>query len=440
MRPGTARPIISSCPTCTGTTSWAFPSSRRRSIRTRRSASMPRHPDAEAGASPAAGRNQLSRAVRLAPRRHPVRPADARRAATRSTASGSRPSCSIIPTAATAIASPMATGGPSSTAPTASTSSTKMEDEAAFIDFFREADLVICDTMYSLADSVSMKEDWGHSSNLVAVDLCHEAQAKCLALFHHEPTYEDEDIQRMHEESIRYEELTRDGPPLEVICAYDGLEVRRLSRRRPARRVVLTWLAMTLARRPAQPRRLASACDAACSTAGRRRARATCRRPTCASCMIDDQSIEVGRPLAVAALLSCPADRRAGRARAPRSSPSTSCFPEHDRVRPETFVSLYPELSAGAAAEVKALEPMDELFGKVIGTAPVVLAHAGVDEAPAEPAAAGRRADHAASCRRRSTAGRPSSPPFPSLTMSRSGMGWSTAGPTATASSAACRW
>ena len=98
--------------------------------------------------------------------------------------------------------------------------------EAAFITFFRDADLVICDTMYSLADSVSMKEDWGHSSNLVAVDLCHQAKAKCLALFHHEPTYEDEDIERMHQESIRYEELTRDGPPLEVICAYDGLEVR----------------------------------------------------------------------------------------------------------------------------------------------------------------------------------------------------------------------
>ncbi|HXG81071.1 MAG TPA: MBL fold metallo-hydrolase, partial [Sphingomicrobium sp.] len=101
-----------------------------------------------------------------------------------------------------------------------------MPAESAFISFFREADLVICDTMYSLADSVSMKEDWGHSSNLVAIDLCHEAQAKCLALFHHEPTYDDEDIQRMHEESIRYEELTRQGPPLEVICAYDGLEVR----------------------------------------------------------------------------------------------------------------------------------------------------------------------------------------------------------------------
>ena len=102
----------------------------------------------------------------------------------------------------------------------------KMAVEAAFIHFFREADLVICDTMYSLADSVSMKEDWGHSSNIVAVDLCHEAKAKTLALFHHEPTYDDEDIERMHQETIRYEELTRDGPALNVICSYDGLEVR----------------------------------------------------------------------------------------------------------------------------------------------------------------------------------------------------------------------
>lgn len=103
---------------------------------------------------------------------------------------------------------------------------TDMDDEAAFIDFFRDADLVVCDTMYSLADSVSMKEDWGHSSNIVAIDLCHEAAAKRLALFHHEPTYDDEDIQRMHEESIRYEQLTREGSALDVICAYDGLEIR----------------------------------------------------------------------------------------------------------------------------------------------------------------------------------------------------------------------
>ncbi|WP_068072805.1 MBL fold metallo-hydrolase [Novosphingobium lentum] len=101
----------------------------------------------------------------------------------------------------------------------------RMDGESAFVDFFTECDLVICDTMYSLADSISMKEDWGHSSNVIAIDLCHEARAKRLALFHHEPTYSDADIQRMHRESIRYEELTREAAPLDVICAYDGLTV-----------------------------------------------------------------------------------------------------------------------------------------------------------------------------------------------------------------------
>jgi phosphoribosyl 1,2-cyclic phosphodiesterase len=101
-----------------------------------------------------------------------------------------------------------------------------MESEAAFEGFFRDADLVICDTMYSLGDTVSLKQDWGHSSNVVAVDLCQAAGARRLALFHHEPTYADADIQRMHAETVRYEELVRgDRPPLEVICAYDGLEV-----------------------------------------------------------------------------------------------------------------------------------------------------------------------------------------------------------------------
>lgn len=101
-----------------------------------------------------------------------------------------------------------------------------MASEHEFEAFFAGADLVIADTMYSLGDSVTMKEDWGHSSNLVAVDLCHAAAAKRLALFHHEPAYSDADIQRMHDETIRYEVLNRESaPPLDVICAYDGLTV-----------------------------------------------------------------------------------------------------------------------------------------------------------------------------------------------------------------------
>ena len=100
-----------------------------------------------------------------------------------------------------------------------------MELEDAFTFFFRDADLVICDTMYSLAATSSAKEDWGHSSNVVAIDLSRQAGAKRVALFHHDPLLDDEEIQRMHEDSIRYEKLTREGAPVEVLCAYDGLEI-----------------------------------------------------------------------------------------------------------------------------------------------------------------------------------------------------------------------
>jgi ribonuclease BN (tRNA processing enzyme) len=80
--------------------------------------------------------------------------------------------------------------------------------------------------MYSLGEAASLKLDMGHGSNVVAVDLCHAAGAKRLALFHHEPGYSDDDIQRMHFETLRYEQLVRAGrPKLEVVCAYDGLEI-----------------------------------------------------------------------------------------------------------------------------------------------------------------------------------------------------------------------
>ena len=99
-------------------------------------------------------------------------------------------------------------------------------DERIFEVFFANADLVICDTMYSLGDAVSLKQDLGHSSNVVAVDICHAAGAKRLALFHHEPSCSDEDIEQMYFDTLRYEELVRAGRPrLEVVCAYDGLEV-----------------------------------------------------------------------------------------------------------------------------------------------------------------------------------------------------------------------
>ena len=99
------------------------------------------------------------------------------------------------------------------------------EQTQGFVDFFRHADAVIFDAMYSLADAVSVKEDWGHSSNIVGVELCQLAGARHLILFHHEPANDDATIERVWRETERLEEITRGEHPVRITAAYDGLEV-----------------------------------------------------------------------------------------------------------------------------------------------------------------------------------------------------------------------
>ncbi|HJU14910.1 MAG TPA: MBL fold metallo-hydrolase [Stellaceae bacterium] len=100
-----------------------------------------------------------------------------------------------------------------------------LDDSYPFVEFYRNADLLIFDAMYSLADMISVKEDWGHSSNIVAVELAQAAKVKRLVLFHHEPAYDDARIESVLSDTIRFEELSRRGHKVEVISAYDGLEL-----------------------------------------------------------------------------------------------------------------------------------------------------------------------------------------------------------------------
>jgi ribonuclease BN (tRNA processing enzyme) len=99
------------------------------------------------------------------------------------------------------------------------------EHTQRFVNFFRDADLVIFDGMYSLADAVSVKADWGHSSNIVGVELCQMAGARHLCLFHHEPVFDDAAIDAVLAETRRLEEITRGATRLRVSAAYDGLEI-----------------------------------------------------------------------------------------------------------------------------------------------------------------------------------------------------------------------
>jgi ribonuclease BN (tRNA processing enzyme) len=99
------------------------------------------------------------------------------------------------------------------------------EDAKRFVRFFRDADVVIFDAMYSLADAISVKADWGHSSNIVGVELCQLAGARHLCLFHHEPAENDSALVQILADTRQLEAITRTGEPLRVSAAYDGLEI-----------------------------------------------------------------------------------------------------------------------------------------------------------------------------------------------------------------------
>ena len=104
----------------------------------------------------------------------------------------------------------------------------KLENRAeaeAFANFFRDADVVVFDAMYALAEAISVKADWGHSSNIVGVELCQMARARHLVLFHHEPANNDATLEGLLKEARRFEELTRGERPLKVSAAYDGMEI-----------------------------------------------------------------------------------------------------------------------------------------------------------------------------------------------------------------------
>jgi phosphoribosyl 1,2-cyclic phosphodiesterase len=101
----------------------------------------------------------------------------------------------------------------------------QVEHTERFVRFFDGADLVVFDAMYSLADAISVKADWGHSSNIVGVELCQMARVRELCLFHHEPVFDDAAIDAVLAETRRLEEITRGAHTLKVSAAYDGLDI-----------------------------------------------------------------------------------------------------------------------------------------------------------------------------------------------------------------------
>jgi len=99
------------------------------------------------------------------------------------------------------------------------------KEDYPFVEFFKDADVVIFDAQYELFDAIDTKASWGHSSNVSGVELAIRANAKRLCLFHNEHTADDETLDTFLEETRHYLDIYSEGHPLEIFLSYDGLEI-----------------------------------------------------------------------------------------------------------------------------------------------------------------------------------------------------------------------
>jgi hypothetical protein len=105
--------------------------------------------------------------------------------------------------------------------------------------FLADADLVIHDTQYTAAEYPS-KTGWGHSTVEYVVDVAACAGVRRLALFHHDPTRDDDAIDRLV--AGARDRAAKAGGDTEVFGAAEGTV-------RLPRRAVTSWIAGPAERR-----------------------------------------------------------------------------------------------------------------------------------------------------------------------------------------------
>jgi phosphoribosyl 1,2-cyclic phosphodiesterase len=103
--------------------------------------------------------------------------------------------------------------------------------EAAFVhggdrrlvEFVRGVDLLIQDAQYT-PEEYTERRGWGHGHTQYVTDVAIGAGARRLALFHHEPTHADDEVDRMVAYA-RQRAAERGSPDLDVFAAAEGAEL-----------------------------------------------------------------------------------------------------------------------------------------------------------------------------------------------------------------------
>ena len=89
------------------------------------------------------------------------------------------------------------------------------------LELCRDVDLLIHDAQYT-PDEFAERSTWGHCTVRYAVEVARQSGAKCLALFHHDPAHEDDEVDLLAAEAKEW--AAELGVP-EVFAASEGMRV-----------------------------------------------------------------------------------------------------------------------------------------------------------------------------------------------------------------------
>lgn len=103
------------------------------------------------------------------------------------------------------------------------TDKSKAERCGEYIDFVRDADLLVADGQYT-QEEYGGKVGWGHTSLECLISIAEEADVKRLAVFHHDPERTDREIDALYDVYVPPLKARHAG--LEVFWAREGMSLR----------------------------------------------------------------------------------------------------------------------------------------------------------------------------------------------------------------------
>lgn len=92
-----------------------------------------------------------------------------------------------------------------------------------YVEFYRGVDVLVFDAQYTLREALVEKQNWGHSSAMIGIDLAAEAGVKRIVMVHHEPSYPDEKIRLIFDDTMRYLDRQPSAVRPSVTIGYEGM-------------------------------------------------------------------------------------------------------------------------------------------------------------------------------------------------------------------------